>query len=157
MRSKMLFSEAEDLLDEIETEVSERKSEAEFETTTSKVRNFITNVYVNPFEKKIESRIEDVLNDLEYLSNQVELLELKKSRGVGDGVGVGRKFSPRLPSSSLVDESSIYGRDDDKEVITKFLLSEDESGNHPSVIHYSGHGWVGKRPPLPSLYTRITG
>ncbi|KAJ7982366.1 Disease resistance protein [Quillaja saponaria] len=52
---------------------------------------------------------------------------------------------PGLPSSCLVDESAIYGKDDDKEKITKLLLSDDiESGNHPSVITIVGMGGLGK-------------
>ncbi|KAJ7982309.1 Disease resistance protein [Quillaja saponaria] len=138
--------EAEDLLDEIETEVYKTKSESEFENTSSKVRNFFTNVSVNPFEKKIESRIEDVLNKLEFLANQVELLELKK------GSGIGGKLSQRLQSSSLVDESSIYGRDDDKNVLTKLVLSDNGSANHPSVITIVGMGGLGKTTLVQLVY-----
>ncbi|KAJ7969097.1 Disease resistance protein [Quillaja saponaria] len=139
--------EAEDLLDEIETEVCKTKSEAEFDTTSSKVRNFFTNVSVNPFEKKIESRIEDVLRKLEFLANQVELLGLKKRSGIAE------KSSQRLQSSSLVDESSIYGRDVDKEVLTKFVLSDDGSGNHPSVITIVGMGGLGKTTLAQLVYS----
>ncbi|KAJ7982365.1 Disease resistance protein [Quillaja saponaria] len=135
--------EAEDILDEIETEVSKTKSEAESESTTSKVRNFFANVSVNQFERNMESRVQEVLNKLEYLASQVELLQLKKGSNVSDGVG--GYSSQRLPSSCLVDESAIYGRDDDKEKITKLLLSDDiESGNHPSVITIVGMGGLGK-------------
>ncbi|KAJ7982362.1 Disease resistance protein [Quillaja saponaria] len=135
--------EAEDILDEIETEASKTKSEAEFESTTSKVRNFFANVSVNPFERNMESRVQEVLNKLEYLASQVDLLELKKRSNVSDGVG--GYSSQRLPSSCLVDESAIYGRDDDKEKITKLLLSDDiESGKHPSVITIVGMGGLGK-------------
>ncbi|KAJ7982367.1 Disease resistance protein [Quillaja saponaria] len=135
--------EAEDILDEIESEASKTKSEAELESTTSKVRNFFANVSVNPFERKMESRVQEVLNKLEYLASQVELLELKKRSNVG--YGVGGHSSQRLPSSCLVDESTIYGRDDDKETITTLLLSDDiESGNHPSVITIVGMGGLGK-------------
>ncbi|KAJ7982303.1 Disease resistance protein [Quillaja saponaria] len=135
--------ESEDILDEIETEASKTKSEAEFESTTSKVRNFLANVSVNPFERKMKSRVQEVLNKLEYLASQVELLELKKGSNVGDGVG--GHSSQRLPSSSFVDQSVIYGRDDDKEKITELLLCDDiESGNHPSVITIVGMGGLGK-------------
>ncbi|KAJ7982305.1 Disease resistance protein [Quillaja saponaria] len=131
--------ESEDILDEIETEASKTKSEAEFKSTTSKVRNF----FVNPFERTMESRVQEVLNNLEYLAIRVELLELKKGSNAGDGVG--GHSSQRLPSSALVDESSIYGRDDDKEKIIKLLLSDDtESGSHPSVITIVGMGGLGK-------------
>jgi hypothetical protein len=34
-----------------------------------------------------------------------------------------------LPTTSLVDETSIYGRDGDKEEVTKFLLSDIDGGN----------------------------
>ncbi|KAJ7982361.1 Disease resistance protein [Quillaja saponaria] len=139
---KDIVYEAEDIWDEIEFEALKTKSEAEFESTTSKVRNFIANVS-NPFERKMESRVQEILNQLEYLANQVELLELKKGSNVGDGVG--GHLSQRLPSSCLLDESAIYGRDDDKEKITTLLLSDDiESGNNPSVITIVGMAGLGK-------------
>ncbi|KAJ7982300.1 Disease resistance protein [Quillaja saponaria] len=134
--------EAEDLLYEIETEVSQIKPEAQFETTTSKVRKFFTNVSVNPFEQNVISKLQKILKNLEFLANQVQLLELRKGIGVGDGVGA--KLSQRLPSSSLVDISSIYGRENDKELITKLLLSDDANANHPPVNTIVGMGGLGK-------------
>ena len=58
--------------------------------------------------------------------------------------GVGEKLSQRWPTTSLVDESGVCGRDGDKEEIVKFLLSHNASGNKISVIALVGMGGIGK-------------
>ncbi|KAJ7949371.1 Disease resistance protein [Quillaja saponaria] len=80
---------AEDLLDEIETEISIQELEAELHATSSKVPNLSTamaSASVNLFDKEIESRIEKVLGDLKHLAKQKDVLGLMK-----DGFGVGGK------------------------------------------------------------------
>jgi len=54
------------------------------------------------------------------------------------------KFSKRFPRTSLVDESSICGRNDDKEEIIKFLLLDNGSRTSAPIISIVGLGGMGK-------------
>ncbi|KAJ7949643.1 Disease resistance protein [Quillaja saponaria] len=110
--------EAEDLLDEIETEVSQQELEAELHATSSKVPNLSTTMAsasVNPFDKEIESRIKEVLGHLEDLAQQKDLLGLK------DGFGVSVQQSQRVQTTSLADDTGVCGRNEDKKAWAKPL------------------------------------
>jgi len=128
--------DAEDVLDEIATEALQRKLDTEFQTTAYKVRNSIS-TFFSHFVKEIEPKIKELLDNLECLERQKDVLGLKE--------GVGRESSKRLPTTSLVEESRIFGRNDDKEKIISLLLSNDASGNeNPCVIPIVGMGGIGK-------------
>jgi hypothetical protein len=133
---KDVVYDAEDILDEIATELLQRKLDAEFQTTASKVRNSIS-TSLSPFVKEVEPKIKEVLDKLEYVARQKDVLGLKES--------VGRESSKRLPTTSLVEESGIFGRNDDKEKIINLLLSDDACGNENLyVIPIVGMGGIGK-------------
>ncbi|KAL6328645.1 hypothetical protein AAG906_003330 [Vitis piasezkii] len=87
-------------------------------------------------KRRIESRVEEITDALEYLSLKKDVLGLKK--------GVGENLSKRWPTTSLVDESGVYGRDVNREEIVKFLLSHNASGNGIGVIALVGMGGIGK-------------
>ncbi|KAJ9687339.1 hypothetical protein PVL29_016003 [Vitis rotundifolia] len=118
--------DAEDLVDDITTEALRRKMEDDSQT---QVRNII-------FGEGIESRVDEITDTLEYLSQKKDVLGLKK--------GVGENLSKRWPTTSLVDESGVYGRDVNREEIVKFLLSHNASGNEIGVIALVGMGGIGK-------------
>jgi len=127
--------DAEDILDEIATKALRCKLDAEFQSTASKVRKSISASF-NPFVKEIEPRIREVLDRLEYLAKQKDVIGLRE--------GVGGKPSERLPTTSLIEESGICGRDDDKEAIINLLLSDDAIGNEMCVVAIVGMGGIGK-------------
>ena len=101
---------AEDLLDKIDTR--QRKSEADAKVNgKSKVNgNEVRN-------KKIESKLKEIVEELDLLAKQRDLLNLKQSVSV--------KPPPMLPTTSLVDESEVFGRDNDKEELKRILLTAD--------------------------------
>ena len=53
-------------------------------------------------------------------------------------------MSNRWPTTCLVDEFGVYGRDDNREKIVDFLLSYNASGNKIGVIALVGMGGIGK-------------
>ncbi|KDP40522.1 hypothetical protein JCGZ_24521 [Jatropha curcas] len=138
--------EADDLLDEIAYEALQRSEmeAAAFETSTGQLRKSFSSL--NLFEKgkhlqadlgDIPERLEKILERLEFLVKQKDALALK------EGIE-GKPSSQKIPSTSLVDESVVYGRDDDKEAIMKLLLSDDRYSNNLGVIPFVGMGGIGK-------------
>jgi hypothetical protein len=128
--------DAEDVLDEIATEALLSELDAEFQAPASKVRKLSSSSSRNSSIKEIELKIKEVLERLETLAQQIDLLGLKE--------GVGGKSSGRSTTSSLVVESDIFGRNDEKEAIIKMLLSDDARGKEMGVIAIVGMGGIGK-------------
>nr|POE95378.1 putative disease resistance rpp13-like protein 1 [Quercus suber] len=91
---------AQDLLDEINTVASRYKLEAELEMCRSKVRSFnLTSLSFS--HQGIELKLEKILGRLESLAKERDILSLKE--------GGGEKTSRKWPTTSLVEESSVYG------------------------------------------------
>ncbi|KAE8682945.1 Gibberellin-regulated family protein [Hibiscus syriacus] len=126
--------DAEDLMDEVSTEALRCKLEAESQTSTTKVRKFFSSL--NPFHKRTESKLLEILERIEYLERQKDVLSLRE--------GFGEKCLRKLPATSLVDESNVYGRDDDKEAIMKLLHTDDSSTDGIGVVAIVGMAGIGK-------------
>ncbi|BFG20575.1 hypothetical protein CerSpe_068490 [Prunus speciosa] len=136
--------DADDLLDEINAEVLRCKVEAEFQTVTNKVWNFLP-TFLDHNYQGMNGRIHKLLERLEHLAKQKDFL------GLREGV-VGGKISQRTPTTSLVDESCVYGRDGDKEKLMNLLLSDEASNKDVSVVTIVGMGGVGKTTLAQLLY-----
>ncbi|XP_027923472.1 putative disease resistance RPP13-like protein 1 [Vigna unguiculata] len=140
--------DAEDLLGEIDYELTRCQVEAgsEPQTFTYKVSTFFNSTF-SSFNKKIESEMKEVLEKLKYLEQQKDALGLKNGTSYSDN-----KVSQKLPSSSLVVQSIIYGRDADKEIIFNWLRSETDNHNHPSIFSIVGMGGLGKTTLAQHVY-----
>ncbi|XVE68828.1 hypothetical protein DITRI_Ditri09bG0101300 [Diplodiscus trichospermus] len=107
--------DAEDLLDEISTEALRSRLD---HTPSTEVTRLISSF--NPFKSDLDSKLEDILERLDSVVNQKDILGLKEYYR-------GEKPFQRSPATSLVDESGVYGRDDEKEAIMKLLHPENPS------------------------------
>ena len=132
---KAAVYDAEQVLDEIATQVRQSELDAQFQTTASKVRKSISAFRIS-FVKEIEPKIKVVLETLEILAIQKDPIGLSE--------GVGGKSSERSQPTSLVEEYDICGRGDDKEKIIKMLISDDTRGNETSVTSIVSMGGIGK-------------
>jgi Leucine-rich repeat (LRR) protein len=86
--------------------------------------------------KEVERNVGELLERLVFLLEEQEYLGLR--------VDVGGQPLKRDPTSSLVDESSIFGMDDDKDAIVNSLLPDGASGGGMRVIAIVGMGGIGK-------------
>ncbi|PRQ32285.1 putative P-loop containing nucleoside triphosphate hydrolase, leucine-rich repeat domain, L [Rosa chinensis] len=134
---KDVLYHADDLLDEIKTEALRCKMEQEDSgsSSTNQVLKF-SSISIQELDKSLEPRILDVLDRLEVIVNEKDVLDLKE--------GVQDRPQARLPTTSLVEESSVYGRDEEKEAIIKLLLADGMTGNKKDVLPIVGMGGVGK-------------
>jgi len=130
---------ADDFLDEIAYEALRQELEAEDQTFTGQTQKLLS--FINPLEilgsREIEEKLKVLLQDLDPLVERMAALGLNNRN-------VENPSSHRTPTTSLLDESGVYGRDDDREAILKLLLSEDANGENPGVVPIRGMGGVGK-------------
>ncbi|KAH9734078.1 putative disease resistance RPP13-like protein 1 [Citrus sinensis] len=149
-----LAYDVEDILDEFETEALRRnfllQEPAAAEqpcTCTSKFRKIIPTCFTNfsprsiQFDSMMVSKMEEVTARLQDIERRKDLLNLKNV--ISDGKS--RNVRQRLPTTSLVNEAEVYGREKDKEEIVELLLRDDlRPDNGLSVYSIHGLGGVGK-------------
>ena len=148
VQAKDVVYGAEDLLDGIATDALRCKIEATDSQTGGihQVWNKFSDCVKAPFAtQSMESRVKEMIAKLEAIAQEKVGLGLKE--------GAGEKLPPRLPSTSLVDESFVYGRDEIKEDMVNCLLSDNARGKEDiDVICIVGMGGTGKTTLVQLLY-----
>ncbi|KAL3815108.1 hypothetical protein ACJIZ3_016376 [Penstemon smallii] len=140
-----LAYDLDDVLDEIITQYMIQESKGIQHHRASRVWKFIPtcssytpNALISNY--RIMSKIKDITNRIQFVANQKTDLKLNEN--------LGRSFTRpsvmRLPSTSLVNESQVYGRDEDKEAILDMLLANEPFHDKVSVIPIVGMGGIGK-------------
>ncbi|XP_073122885.1 putative disease resistance RPP13-like protein 1 [Henckelia pumila] len=134
----------DDLLDEIITRALVQDSKGFQHHKTSVVCNFIPTwsrfmpgALVSNY--KLMSRIKAITKRLDHIAKQRSDLNLRENIGGFSS----RPGVIRSESTSVVLESEVYGRDEDKEAIKEMLRVESSSENF-SVIPIVGMGGIGK-------------
>uniref|UniRef100_A0A6J0PDB0 Disease resistance protein RGA3 n=2 Tax=Elaeis guineensis var. tenera TaxID=51953 RepID=A0A6J0PDB0_ELAGV len=112
--------EADDILDEFNAEVMQRKAEIQVDMS-KKVRSFLS--FHNPvcFRFKMGRQLNDIVDKIEKI--------------VDEGNKFGFTFKPPLQNRdrpqthSYVEESNVIGREEDRKKIVKLLLGHDHNQN----------------------------
>ncbi|WRX11728.1 NB-ARC - like 10, partial [Theobroma cacao] len=135
-----LAYDVSDILDEFATEALGRKLMKAHQASTSKAQKFLTSL--NPrsimFNSKMMSKIKEITGRLEDLATRKINLQLEKY------VGRPMRIPKSKPSTSLVNEATVQGRDKDKKAIIDLLLRKDGNDAGVSVIPITGMGGIGK-------------
>ncbi|KAK2636914.1 hypothetical protein Ddye_031706 [Dipteronia dyeriana] len=129
---KNVVYQAEDFLDEIAT-----LALTECQASNNPVQN--SNIC-----ETLQSRLHEIIKKLENIAQHKDVLGLKES--------FGGKLYPRLPTTSLVDECKVYGRNKNKNKIMDFLFSVRENGTEIPIIAIAGMAGVGKTTLAQLLY-----
>ncbi|KMT13502.1 hypothetical protein BVRB_4g082800 [Beta vulgaris subsp. vulgaris] len=138
---KHLFYRAEEIVDEIATEAlhSSMNLIPGPESFRTKIRNSIPAFSSSSsFVNIINSKIKEVVTELEHMvivshSSALDLKEVSVS-----------KTSGRVPTSYLLEDTGVFGRDQEKEWLLQLLLSKEAEENLISVIAIVGIGGLGK-------------
>ncbi|CAA3020745.1 disease resistance RPP13 1 [Olea europaea subsp. europaea] len=149
---EILAYDLDDLVDDLNTEALQRRL-AGTEGRTSKVRKLLPTCCADlsfsdfMFDNRIASKLKDTNDRLEILVKKISMLSLVENvRGLPERTG------KRLQMTSLVDESDVQGREEDKEKIIEMLLGAESSGSPISVIPVVGMGGVGKTTLVQLVY-----
>ncbi|XP_049387805.1 putative disease resistance RPP13-like protein 1 [Solanum stenotomum] len=131
---------AENLMEQVNYEALRLKVEGKHQDLAETINKQVSDLNLSlsdDFFLNIKNKLEDIMETLEDLEKQIGHLGLKEHFG-------STKQETRRPSTSLVDDSDIFGRQSETEDLIDRLLSEDASGKNLTVVPIVGMGGLGK-------------
>ncbi|KAL3354849.1 hypothetical protein AABB24_019106 [Solanum stoloniferum] len=139
---------AENLIEEVNYEALRLKVEGQHQNlaeTSNKQVSDLNLCLTDRFFLNIKEKLEETIETLEVLEKQIGRLGLKDHFG-------STKQETRTPSTSVVDDSDIFGRQNEIENLIDLLLSEDASGKKLTVVPIVGMGGLGKTTLAKAVY-----
>ncbi|KAJ4972321.1 hypothetical protein NE237_005420 [Protea cynaroides] len=144
---KQVLYDAEDALDEFATELLRLKMESEYHTHPHQIQQSGT--------ESAGCNMVEELQGMEGFKSKVrdinERLKIEEQKGVDLGLNLGKQSESSKTSvcnqktSSVVNISDVFGRNDDKhEIVNWLLITPSSSDNNFSVLSIVGMGGIGK-------------
>ncbi|KAL3325342.1 hypothetical protein AABB24_039106 [Solanum stoloniferum] len=132
---------AENLIEQLNYEALRLKVEGQLQNLAETSNQQVS----DDFFLNIKKKLEDTIKKLEVLEKQIGRLGLKEHF-------VSTKQETRTPSTSLVDDSGIFGRQNEIENLIGRLLSTDTKGKNLAVVPIVGMGGLGKTTLAKAVY-----
>ncbi|PHU16259.1 hypothetical protein BC332_17464 [Capsicum chinense] len=130
---------AENIMEEVNYEALRLKVEGQHQNLAETSNQQVSDLGLSlsdGFFLNIKEKLEETIETLEVLENQIGRLGLKEHFDSD-------KQETKGPSTSLVDESDIFGRRDEIEKLIELLLSEDANGKNITVLPIVGMAaWI---------------
>uniref|UniRef100_A0A3Q7J134 Disease resistance protein n=1 Tax=Solanum lycopersicum TaxID=4081 RepID=A0A3Q7J134_SOLLC len=139
---------AENLIEQVNYEALKLKVEGKHQNLAEKILKHcrFCNVCLGDHSfLNINEKLEKTIETLQNLQNQISDLGLQKHFGL-------TKQETRTPSTSLVDESDVFGRQKEIKDLIDLLLSENASGANLTVVPIVGMGGAGKTTLAKAVY-----
>ncbi|PWA52635.1 NBS-LRR resistance-like protein [Artemisia annua] len=147
-----LTYDIDDLLDDLATEAIRSELTEQSGGSTSIVRKLIPSCCTNfSLSNKMRHRLDNINNKLQDLEKEKVTLGLTMKSGRLE-VKDDRSKDKRPPQTSLVDASSIVGRQGDKDALVVKLLGDEPCNENFSIVPIVGLGGVGKTTLAKMLY-----
>ncbi|KAL3354846.1 hypothetical protein AABB24_019104 [Solanum stoloniferum] len=137
---------AENLIEEVNYEALRLKVEGQnLAETSNQLVSDLNLCLIDDFFLNIKDKLEETIETLEVLEKQIGRLGLKEHF-------VSTKQETRTPSTSLVDDAGIFGRQNEIENLIGRLLSMDTKGKNLAVVPIVGMGGLGKTTLAKAVY-----
>ncbi|KAB2070379.1 hypothetical protein ES319_A08G152400v1 [Gossypium barbadense] len=139
---KDLAYDIEDVLDDFSTVALRQKSKEESQTIIGKIRKYMYSFFDQfTFKYSLAAQIKEITARMQKVAKQKDELGLIERIG-----GSRNRRQQRIPSTSLVNKSLVFGRESEKDfIINKLLFGEEESCEvGVPVIPIVGMGGLGK-------------